>query len=211
MAQLTTRSIAQEQANATFYIEVAAGSPTRPAESARTEDEGVKIRLWANKPQYKVGDTLTLSFETNRDAYVTLVNVGTSGGLTILFPNRFSGGHALKAKTVYTVPGPDDNYELALSGPPGTELIYALVTLKPVQFVETDFSRTQQMFQSVSRGAVTFTRDINAFALRPVSPSPAPSRLPRRQAPSCSRCGGRSRSASGCGPASPRRAGSGRR
>lgn len=164
----TTRGIAQEQANATFYIELEAASstttPAPPPEGTRVDDDGVRIKLWANKPRFKVGDTLTLSFEANRDAYVTLVNVGTSGALTILFPNRFSGGHAVKAKTVYTIPGPDDNYEMALSGPPGTELIYALVTLKPVQFLDTDFSRTPQIFQSVTRGAVTFTRDINAVA-----------------------------------------------
>jgi len=73
--------------------------------------------------------------------------------VTIFYPNRFSGGNAVKGKKTYTIPGPGDNYELTLKGPAGTELIYALVTLKPVRFVEKDFSQTSDVFQPVTRGA----------------------------------------------------------
>jgi hypothetical protein len=164
-----TRSISGEQANATFYI---ASMPTPgtppgpPADSAVADKDSLRIKLWTNNSRYKVGDTLTVNFETNKDAYVTLVNVGTSGGTTILFPNRFSGGNAVKGGRPYTIPAPDDNYELTVNGPAGMELIYALVTLKPVRFIETDFSRTPQVFQSVTEAAVSFTRDINAVAKR---------------------------------------------
>lgn len=169
-ARATTRSITTEQANAAFYVE-----PTRTSEPAsaieppRKEgerpragaDEGMKIKLWADKRQYKVGDTVSLHFETNRDAYLTLVNVGTSGKITILFPNRFSDGNGVNGKQAYVIPAPDDNYDLALSGPAGTELIYALVTSKPVRFFETDFSKTSEIFPTVTENAGVLTRDIN--------------------------------------------------
>lgn len=170
-AKVTMRSIATEQANTAFYIETpqaaeppsAIERPQKEGESPRVEpDGGIKIKLGSDKPRYKVGDTITMRFETNRDAYLTLVNVGTSGKITILFPNRFSGGHEIKGKQVYTIPAPDDSYELAVSGPPGVELIYALVTSKPVKFVETDFSQTPEIFRTVTGDTPVLTRDINA-------------------------------------------------
>lgn len=172
-AKVTTRSIGSgtEQANTAFYIETpqaaeppaAIERPQKESEGPRVEaDGGIKVTLRADKPRYKVGDTITMQFETNRDGYLTLVNVGTSGKITILFPNRFSGGHDVKGKQVYTIPAPDDNYELAVSGPPGVELIYALVTSKPVKFVETDFSQTPEIFRTVTGDMPVLTRDINA-------------------------------------------------
>jgi hypothetical protein len=162
----TTRSAVKDQSNATFYIDSAGTvSQGSAVESPKTED-GLAIKLWTDKPRYRVGDTVRFHFETNRDAHVTLVNVGTSGATTILFPNRFSGGHGVKGKKTYSIPEVDDHYELALNGPPGGELIYALVTLKPVRFVETDFTKTRQIFRSVTDDASSFTRDINVLAKR---------------------------------------------
>jgi hypothetical protein len=162
----TTRSADKEQGNATFYIDPGgAVSQGSAVESPKTED-GLAIKLWTDKPQYRVGETVRFHFETNRDAHVTLVNVGTSGATTILFPNRFSGGHGVKGKKTYSMPEADDHYELALSGPPGIEMVYALVTLKPVRFVETDFTKTRQIFRSVTDDASSFTRDINILTKR---------------------------------------------
>ena len=47
-----------------------------------------------------------------------------------------------------------------VSGPPGVELVYALLTLEPLKFAGTDFSQTRSIFRSVDGGSLT--RDINA-------------------------------------------------
>src|SRR5262245_26841067 len=101
-ARATTRSVESERKETGFYVEITAPKdpppPTDqgPAKESSTgstaaSDEAVTIKLAANQSKYRVGDRISLSFTTNRDAYVTLVNVGTSGEVTILFPNRFSG------------------------------------------------------------------------------------------------------------------------
>jgi hypothetical protein len=122
------------------------------------------VKLWANQPRYRVGDRLTLNFETNQDAFLTIVNVGTSGEVTILFPNRFSGGHGVKAGRTYRIPDAGDSYELVLNGPPGVELVYALLTLKPVIFLPTDFPASGAVFSSATERVASFTRDINVAA-----------------------------------------------
>jgi Domain of unknown function (DUF4384) len=163
-----TRSGAGEQRETGFYVKAGAAgdAPGAVATSPGTpvDDDGVSIKLWASQPRYRIGERVTLGFETNRDAYVTLVDVGTSGEVTILFPNRFSGSHGVKAGKRYSVPEAGDSYELEVGGPPGVELVYALVTLKPVLFLPTDFPAAGHVFHSVTERAAAFTRDINVAA-----------------------------------------------
>src|SRR5262249_3390019 len=131
-ARATTRAVESERKETGFYVEGgAAKEPAKEGAAAQSGPaapgaggEGGTITLSANQPRYRIGDRISLSFTTNRDAYVTLVNVGTSGEVTILFPNRFSGGHGVKAGKTYTVPETADSYELQLKGPAGAELVY---------------------------------------------------------------------------------------
>jgi len=134
------------------------GATPPPAGAAN----GIRISLWTDKQRYRVGETVTFHFETTRDAYVALINAGTSGAVTFLFPNRFSQGHEVKGKTVYSIPRSQDGYTMNVTGPPGIELVYALATLEPIKFAESDFSGTRSIFRSVDGGVVT--RDINAVA-----------------------------------------------
>jgi len=53
----------------------------------------------------------------------------------------------------------EDGYTMDVSGPPGIELVYALMTLKPLNFAEMTCSPTRSIFQSVQGHALT--RDIN--------------------------------------------------
>ena len=136
------------------------GGPTG-APAAKGADDGIAVKLWTEKTRYRVGERLSFSFETNRDAFLTIVNVGSSGEVTILFPNRFSGGHGVKAGRTYRIPEVSDSYELELKGPPGVELVYALLTLKPVLFLATDFPSAGAVFPSTADRVSRVTRDIN--------------------------------------------------
>jgi uncharacterized protein DUF4384 len=162
-----TRGGPAEQKDTGFYVDTGGAGDLAKISSgpgAPGGEDAVAIKLSTNQTQYRVGDRVTFSFEANRDAFVTLVNVGTSGEVTILFPNRFSGGHGVKAGKSYRVPDAADSYELQIKGPPGVELVYVLVTLKPVIFISTDFPSGGGVFHSATERAASFTRDINAAA-----------------------------------------------
>ncbi len=136
-----------------------------PAAPAAGSEPSPELKLWADATQRKIGDKAKVFFQPNRDGYVTLVNVGTSGKITILFPNAYSPSHAVKGGQIYSVPGTDDPYELTLGGPEGVELVYALFTLGPTRFVEESFIR-DRAFAPVNDKAEAITRDINVTVKR---------------------------------------------
>jgi hypothetical protein len=137
----------------------AATAPPATSRPPAAAADAMRINLWTDKQRYRIGETVTFHFETNRKGYVTLVNAGTSGAVTILFPNRFSQGQEVNGKTVYSIPRPEDGFTMNVAGPPGIELVYALLTLEPLKLADTNFSQTRAVFRSVDGGALT--RDIN--------------------------------------------------
>jgi len=152
---VVTRAI-KEEANSAFYVQ--SGS-TPPPTAQQPDEDRIRMKLWAEKPRYKVGEAVKVFFETNKDAYVTLVNVGTSGRITILYPNKFSPTNDVKGGKTYSVPGSGEQYDLVLRGPTGIELVYALVTATPTKFAEANFSK--DAFPTVNDKADVLTRDIN--------------------------------------------------
>ena len=164
-AAVGTRSLpgagAEDRAKSMFRVEAraATSAPAAPPPAAGSETPA-QFRLWTDKTQRKIGETVKVSFQANRDGYVTLVNVGTSGKITILYPNAYTPNHAVKAGQTYSVPGADDPYELTLGGPEGVELVYALFTTGPTRFVEENLTK-DSAFAPVNEKAEAITRDIN--------------------------------------------------
>ena len=160
------RAGAGDQAHAMFRVEALATTPAAPpaAPPVVASDAPAQFRLWTDKAQHKIGETVKMFFQANRDGYVTLVNVGTSGKITVLYPNTYTPDHAVKGAQTYSVPGADAQYELTLSGPEGVELVYALFTTVPTRFVEGNL--TKEAFAPVNEQAVSLTRDINLTVKR---------------------------------------------
>ncbi len=141
----------------------AAAPPTASAPAAPPATGGdapAQFKLWTDKTKHKVGEPVKVFFQANRNGYVTLVNVGTSGKITILYPNAYTPNHAVKAGQTYSVPSQEDPYELTLGGPEGVELVYALFTTGPTRFIEENLTK-DTAFAPVNEKAEAITRDIN--------------------------------------------------
>ena len=69
------------------------------------------------------------------------LNIGTSGKITILFPNAFIQENFIRANQVYSIPGQEYPFLYKLTGPIGTEKIKVIATIKPVNLIEKDFSK----------------------------------------------------------------------
>jgi hypothetical protein len=159
------RSASQEERAETIFIVKGAGSAPPPAPAGgqpKGESPGgspagdpLQISMWADKEKYRIGEKVTFFFETNRDAYITLVNKGTSGKVTVLFPNAFAPGFLVKGKTRYRIPAPGDPYDMQVSGPPGQEMVVATATSAPMGFVAGS---------TTVPDAAILTRDINVHA-----------------------------------------------
>ncbi len=122
------------------------------------KNKDFEIKLWSDKKNYRVGDSITFYFKTDRDCYLTLINIGTTGNITQLFPNKLHPDHSVKAGMRYRIPGSDYGFELIVQPPGGTERIYALASTSPIDIFKNQFS--EQTFTSLTRNK---TRDIGVY------------------------------------------------
>jgi len=142
---------------------------TKKLEMEPVREGEIKVELWSDKAAYKIGETMTLHFRTNKDCYVTILDVGTSGKVHILYPNRFSGGGKVLARKTYSIPGRNDGYVIMVEGLQGIEMVRAIATVTPMAMTQVDFSKVGGVFKEVDEPAV-LTRDLNIVA-KETSPS----------------------------------------
>jgi hypothetical protein len=140
--------------------------------------DNLKIDLWAEKvtkdanqsrdinvvpvksgESFKIGDTINIKFKSSKDCYLTLLNIGTSGKLTILYPNSLHKDNFIEAGKLYEIPGNEYGFEYQLSEPAGTEKLKAIVTESKVDLVESQLSPEGKLFKTVSPEAAA--RDIS--------------------------------------------------
>jgi uncharacterized protein DUF4384 len=128
---LSATGFSQEGAKAIFYSDGAtvmakpapSSAPTRPpqkvAEAPPTRERYLGIKYWIElvKPDgsrvevapdrvFQSGDRIKVRVETNRNGYLYLLSVGSTGRYQLLFPHPklADGSNLVKARTVYDVP-----------------------------------------------------------------------------------------------------------
>lgn len=110
-----------------------------------------------------IGDEITIHFNSSVNCYLTLVNIGTSGKMTVLFPNVYVQNNQIDANQTYAFPDPTAPFSYGVSGPPGTEIIKALATLTPIKLLQIDFSRMDGLPFYVS-GDANISRDVQLIS-----------------------------------------------
>lgn len=114
---------------------------------------------------YKIGDRITVKFTADRDCYLTLFDIGTSGAITRIFPNQLHRENFIRAKRVYRIPDDDHGFDYELSGPSGIERLKAIATLQPIDLTEGYLlSQRNEIFPGMDRQR--FLRDIQVTARR---------------------------------------------
>lgn len=99
---------------------------------------------------YHIGDKIVICFRASNDCYLTLLNIGTSGKLTILFPNALHQNNFIRANQTYRIPDADYGFEYQLQGPAGIETLKAIATRNKVDLLESHFSTEGTLFNSRS-------------------------------------------------------------
>jgi len=127
-----------------------------PAPAAGARDIAVTAKK--KKAGYRTGQKIVVGFRASRDCYLTLLNIGTSGKLTVLFPNSLHPDNFIQAGRDYRLPEADDDFEYVLQGPAGMEKLKAVATLKQVALLESNFAPDGSLFRTVD--AASGARDI---------------------------------------------------
>lgn len=96
-------------------------------------DGKINVKVYADRDVYKIGDTMNLTVEADHDAYIYVVDEGTSGKKYFLFPNKYQTNAHVKANTKISIPGKHSPWTITVNGPPGRELIAVFASSKPMR------------------------------------------------------------------------------
>lgn len=111
-------------------------SGTQPAAPSAATEKPFAIQLKTDKTQYKQGEQISFTVEANRECYLTLIDIGTSGKVKIIFPNQYRQDNVIPSNKPYKIPmeGVDATFAYKVEGPPGKNTIKAIATLNPCRF-----------------------------------------------------------------------------
>jgi len=112
-----------------------------------------------SKNQYELGETLVLTIDVNRAAYVYICDLSADGRLRLIFPNVWEPSPVMSAGT-RQVPAPDSGYTLSVAEPVGNETLYFVAASGPISIFPTDLTGP---FPTLSTNAATFWQSILDF------------------------------------------------
>jgi Caspase domain/Domain of unknown function (DUF4384) len=95
------------------------------------QDFTVKLELLGGKTSFGVGEDINFGVESERDGYLTLVDLGTDGTVTVLIPNEDYASMPVRAGRKLTYPEEKGVFFQALP-PAGGGLVRAFVTPEPL-------------------------------------------------------------------------------
>jgi hypothetical protein len=98
----------------------------------KNENPGIDFKIRLDKEQYKAGEDVVIEFMADKDCYVALIDIGTSGRTIILFPNKWHPDNKIEKDKIYAIPPPGSNFSYRVMGPDGEEHIKAIASVDPV-------------------------------------------------------------------------------
>ena len=108
---------------------------------------------------YAIGETVRLFVKANKDAYLTVMNVGPSGNTTLLFPNALQTNARVRANQIVEIPPPGSGASIRVSGPVGRELIKVIASTSPAPIVKPQGTSGSGPFAPLETGR-SLARDL---------------------------------------------------
>lgn len=136
-----------------------------PKPGGGTAAERLNVVAWVDRSDntYALGEKVSLFVKTNRDAYVSVFNVGPSGKSTVLFPNAHQTDHKVSGNRVVRIPSSGSGASIKVKGPVGAELIKVIASTSPEPIFGTGKTRSAGPFATVTAGARSMARDLQVI------------------------------------------------
>lgn len=134
----------------------------RPLADLAAPQSGLKVTAWVDHPDktYVFGERVALNVKTDQDAYVTVLDVGTSGKVHIIFPNRFQRDNRVAAGQVVQIPDPRASFAFQVQGPAGAELIKVIATQGQQPLFADDSAEPAGPYQALKALAPAVAKDL---------------------------------------------------
>ncbi len=91
----------------------------------------MNVVIWTDKKSYAIGDEIVFFFRTSEDSYLNLFDLGSSGKLRRIFPNKAHHNRLFKAEKIHRIPALNSRFAIQVTGPLGIEQIKAIATPEP--------------------------------------------------------------------------------
>ncbi|MCA1960310.1 MAG: DUF4384 domain-containing protein [Desulfomonile sp.] len=102
-------------------------------------DFKIQIQVLGDRKTFRVGDAIEFRFRTNKVAYVTLVDVGSSGRVHVIFPNKWNRDNKVEANRWYRVPPRRADWAFQVRGPAGVNHLKAIASVDRFDVLGKEF------------------------------------------------------------------------
>ena len=90
-------------------------------------DVNLKINIENKKDSYKVGEYISFQVSADKDGYITLWDIGTSGHISRIFPNKYSKNNLyVKAGSKSSIGGDSTDFTFKVTGKSGNNGVFAI-------------------------------------------------------------------------------------
>jgi hypothetical protein len=121
------------------------------------DHQGKFVRTTASRI-FRSGDRIKLNLRSNRNGYLYVIGVGSTGTSRVLFPDSEEVANGIKAKVTYAVPFESN---LKFDDSPGEEKLLILLSQRPIpQFARRGEVPTQETKQLVASAHVPGAKDL---------------------------------------------------
>lgn len=121
----------------------------------------VTLRMEGDKTAFGIGEKVSFHATSERDGYLTLVDLGTDGTVVMLFPNAHQPAMKISAGQTLSFPTDDMDFELIIQPPLGRGMVRAFVTPTPLdvplegEYTAGDERLAAAIAEAVARAAGT--------------------------------------------------------
>lgn len=129
------------------------------------KEDGVSVDAWVDNPDrvYAVGQRLKVFVRPKETSYITVLNVGSSGRVAVIFPNFYQRDMRVRAGQIVRIPAEGSNWHIDVAGPPGVEVIKIIASREPLRLRELEKltgTTEEQPIVSLDRSGDDVTRDL---------------------------------------------------
>ncbi|MBW3534784.1 MAG: caspase family protein [Gemmatimonadetes bacterium] len=132
------------------------------------------VRVWmeGGGSSLGLGESIRIHVSSEREGYLTLVDLGTNDQVTVLFPNAFHRDNRIRAGRAVAFPTDAMGFEIIAQEPAGRGMVRAFVTPEPLDlpvdaegFVSGDLPLASRVAEAVRRAAGSVSGSPGAIRL----------------------------------------------
>ena len=110
----------------------------------------------------RIGDELAYRFGSEVAGYLTAIHVDIHGAATLLYPREDPEAGRVGADRIVSLPGESDGFTLQAQPPVGRDVVYAIVTKRPVRRDELGITSRDVVVSFEPHEAPAFVRRVRA-------------------------------------------------